>query len=88
MEPPRAKVAFRRVPDASVICVSRGTPPKTFSFPLFELGGECFAGTDFLGFVQLFAEGFTSSPLRWEHFVNLPLHVRANSLGRITLCQS
>lgn len=82
MEPPREKVAFTRVDGAGVVLIVQG---QGRSFPLWELAGELFAGTDFAGFLQLFRDGFTSDrKVRWEHFINSP-HIRCNSLGRIIL---
>jgi len=83
MEPARAPVSFRRIPDADVILILQG---QVFVAALWELGGELFADVG-TGFAQLYQHGFTAGPYRWEHFPNPPINIRCNSLGRMT-CQN
>jgi hypothetical protein len=85
MEPARKKVEFVPVEDGRVVLVIGSTAVTVF---LFELGGELFAEYgDHL--IALLKDGFTSyDGVRWEHFPNSPINIRANALGRIVICQS
>ena len=84
MEPTRKKVEFVLLEDAFVVL--RHPQESKVIAPLWELAGELFA--EHQGFVQLYKDGFTSGPYQWEHYINLPFHIRANALGRIVICQS
>lgn len=83
MEPARKKVEFELIEGASVIICAFGEPMR---FPLAKLGNELFAvmGKEY---VQLFKDGFTDSPWRWEHFPDPPINIICNSLGRM-VCQN
>jgi len=89
MEPAREKVTFNYVEGASVVLI---TPTKEVVIgKLHSLGDELFAELEWMGMtasVPLLKDGFTSIDYRWEHFINLPFHIRANALGRIVICQS
>ena len=85
MEPPRKKVEFERIDETQVVIV-RGS--IVYTLPLWHLAGECFVEYR-TALIPLFKDGFTIlDDLRWEHFINPPVHLRANTLGRIVLCQS
>ena len=82
MEPARKKVEFVGV-DGRVV-VTKGD--KVLVADLYSLGGELFADI-YDKYYQLFKDGFTSGPWRWEHFTDLAINIRCNSLGRM-VCQN
>lgn len=79
MEPARKALKFEPIPHGQVIVIIHNLPVYC---DLHKLGDELFAD---LGdeFVQLYKDGFTSGPYRWEHFPNCPINIRCNALGRI-----
>lgn len=83
MEPARKKVEFEHIEHSAVILIAAEGPVWSV---LYKLGDELFAlfGDYYL---QLYKDGFTSGPVRWEHFPDCPVNIRCNSLGRM-ICQS